>query len=336
MAATAFRLEAEDEYPHAPDEAPNFNESVYCNAFDPGQRVGGWMRLGNRVNEGHAELSVCLYLPGGRVACAFGRPEIFSNERFDAGGLQASVPVPFARQDWSYAGELLVLDDPELLRDPKAMFATAPRMPAEVRWSATAISPVHGGEPTSEAADTMYGLEFSRGHFNQHMRTVGALRVGDEEWELDGFGWRDHSWGPRFWQNIFWYRLLLINFGPDRGAMLLKIADPSGRTRRLGVVLVDGQYEPVTDLDIVTRWSAGKDPEAYTVTFQTDRRRGVIEGRVLTLAPLRNRRELDGELVISRVAEGFTEFGWDDRKGFGMTEYIERLDPTGIPVGWPL
>ena len=33
-------------------------------------------------------------------------------------------------------------------------------------------------------------------------------------------GLRDHSWGPRFWQNIWWYRWLTVNLGPDLGFAL--------------------------------------------------------------------------------------------------------------------
>jgi hypothetical protein len=61
-------LEPSDEYPHEPDAATNYNESMYLNGFDVEQEVGGWFRLGNRVNEGYAEMSVCLYLPGGGSA----------------------------------------------------------------------------------------------------------------------------------------------------------------------------------------------------------------------------------------------------------------------------
>src|ERR1700710_1693937 len=81
-----FRMGPQDEFPHLPDASINFNESVYTNAFDLRQGVGGWMRLGNRINEGYAELSVCLYLPDGRVACQFQRPEIKTNAQFAAGG----------------------------------------------------------------------------------------------------------------------------------------------------------------------------------------------------------------------------------------------------------
>src|ERR1700754_4100053 len=104
MATPGMRLEARDEHTHAPDAAENFNESVYANAFDASARVGGWMRLGNRVNEGYAELSVCLYLPDGRVACQFKRPEIRGNDGFEAGGIRYEVKEPFEALEMVYEG----------------------------------------------------------------------------------------------------------------------------------------------------------------------------------------------------------------------------------------
>jgi hypothetical protein len=56
---------------------------------------------------------------------------------------------------------------------------------------------------------------------------------------------------------------------------------------------------------------------------------------VLTLAPLRNRRQVGDDTLVSRIAEGFTEFTWNGRTGYGMTEYIERVE-DGVPVGYPL
>jgi hypothetical protein len=336
-AETGLRLDPEDEYPHTPEEAINFNESVYASGFDPARKMGGWMRLGNRVNEGHAELSVCLYLPDGRVACQFQRPAIETNDAFDAGGLRYEVSQPFQRLEMSYEGELLVLDDPGLLRDPRRMFEIAPRVRGSVHYEVSGVSPVHGGEPTAPEHQRLmyYGHEFSRGHFNQHTAVRGSIQVGEEEWQLDGFGWRDHSWGPRYWQAIWAYRLFIANFGPDRALMLLKNMSPEGSSRRLGVLLVDGEYEEVTDLDLHTQWSQEQDPVAVSIGVRTAKRRALIEGRVLTMAPLRNRRKADGQVLVSRVAEGFTQFTWDGRSGYGITEYIERLE-DGVPVAHPL
>ncbi len=335
MSQNGFRLAPEDEYTHTAEAVGNFNESVYMNGFDPDRRVGAWMRIGNRVNEGHAEMSICLYLPDGRIACQFKRPEIDSNDRFEAGGLTYRCLEPFRRTEMRFTGEVLVPDSPEALRDPARLFKEGPREQAEVVLSGDAVSPIHGGIPLSAEVETLYGPDFSRAHFNQHTRIEGSIRVGSEEWPLDGFGWRDHSWGPRFWQAIYAYRLLLGNVGGDRGFMLLKNLQPDGHARRLGVLLVDGEYEEVVDLDVTTEWSEAEDPVKIHVAVCTENRRAQIEGRVLTLAPLRNRRKADGDVLVSRIAEGFTEYSWDGRVGYGMAEYIERIE-DGRPVGYPL
>ncbi len=106
-------LEPEDEYTHEPDEAENYNESMYLNAFDLGLQGGGWFRLGNRVNEGYAEMTVCLYLPDGRVGFIYDRPKIDNNDEMSAGGLTISVVEPFEHLTVEYSGRVCLLDDPE-------------------------------------------------------------------------------------------------------------------------------------------------------------------------------------------------------------------------------
>jgi hypothetical protein len=335
MKDDTFLMRAEDEYPHAPDAVTNFNESVYMNGFDFRQRVGGWMRLGNRVNEGRAELSVCLYLPDGRIACQFQRPPISHNEAFDAGGLSYEVVEPFKAMNMRFGGEVIIVENPDDLREPQKLFAEGPRADAEVRFEHRASSPVHGGEPQDDTTETMYGREFSRGHFNQHGRVTGLIRVGDESWEIDGRGWRDHSWGPRYWQAIHYYRLFIGNFENGDGFMLLRITDADGKTRRPGVLLVDGDYEEITDLNIITDWTEQQDPARVKLGVATAKRRAIIDVEVLTLAPLRNRRKDGDEVLISRIAEGYSRFTWEGREGYGMTEYIERMI-DGQPVGYPL
>lgn len=331
----AFHLTAQDEYTHVPSADSNFNESVYVNAFDASGRYGGWMRLGNRANEGHAELSVCLYLPGGRVACQFLRPPIADNSKHDAGGLRYSVLEPLKRVEMRYRGDVMVLDEPAAMRDPKKVFAQAPRRACEVDFEHVGNSPVHGGEPTSATQEPMYGRSFSLGHFNQHANVRGRIKVGEEVFALQGHGWRDHSWGPRYWTNIHCYRLFIANFGPAHGFMLLKITGRDGITRRCGVLQVDGDYEEIDDLDVWTEWSDDKNPARVLLGIRTARRAIRVEGDIVALLPLRNRRKEGTEILESRIAEGFTRWQWGERAGAGMTEYIERVE-EGVPVGYPL
>ncbi len=330
-----FIMRPEHEFSHQPDSSINFNESVYTNAFDPHGGFGGWMRLGNRVNEGYAELSVCLYLPDGRIACQFQRPPITTNDRHEAGGIRYTVNEPLRSVTMSYDGELIIVDNPDDLRNPQDLFARGPRLPGHVSWTHVAESPVHGGEPADDSVQTMYGRDFSLGHFNQHGRAKGVIKLGDESWEIDGHGWRDHSWGPRYWQVIYFYRLFIANFPNGDGFMLLKITDQAGRVRREGVLLVDGQYEEILVLDVQTDWTDSQDPAFVRLGVMTAKRKIRIDGEILKLAPLRNRRKTEEGILVSRVAEGFTRFTWGQQAGYGMTEYIERIEDGKI-VGHPL
>ena len=67
MAKIVGNLKPEDDGLHPLGPEPNFNESMYFNFFDPEKSLGGFVRLGNRANEGQAEMTVCLFLPAGRT-----------------------------------------------------------------------------------------------------------------------------------------------------------------------------------------------------------------------------------------------------------------------------
>src|SRR5438445_3576999 len=224
-----MRLEPADESNHPAGSEQHFNESVYFNLFDPGAELGAWLRIGNRPNEGYAEVTVCVYLPDGRVAFTFSRPAIHDNDGFDAGGMRCEVLQPFKQLRLSYSGELALLDDPLAMKDPRAAFAAAPQRHADIDLAYRGLSPMWGGEPELEEGDTPFeGMEFARGHFEQHVGARGRITVGDESWEVDGYGLRDHSWGPRWWQAPLWYRWLTANAGDNRGFMVSVVAGRNG------------------------------------------------------------------------------------------------------------
>ena len=65
MAKIVGNLTPEDDYTHPLGEEENFNESVYFNFFDRAQNRGGFVRIGNRANEGYAEMTVIVWNPDG-------------------------------------------------------------------------------------------------------------------------------------------------------------------------------------------------------------------------------------------------------------------------------
>ena len=122
MSDIEIKLEPQDEFNHQPDEASNYNESMYFNVFDHNKQMGGWFRLGNRPNEGYAEMTCCIYLPDGRIGFMFGRPEITTNDVFDAGGMKFEVIKPFKSLKVQYKGKILLLDNPKDMLNPSKAF----------------------------------------------------------------------------------------------------------------------------------------------------------------------------------------------------------------------
>ena len=68
--------------------------------------------------------------------------------------------------------------------------------------------------------------------------------------------------------------------------MLLKRTDRQRIVHRLGVLLFDGAYEDIIDLDVFTEWDANKDPARMQLGVRTAKRAVRITGEVLTMAPL--------------------------------------------------
>jgi hypothetical protein len=329
-------LDPQDEYCHPPEAATNYNESMYFNVFDPSRKVGGWFRLGNRVNEGYAEMSNCIYLPDGRIAFMYGRPHIEHNREMNAGGMRFEVVEPFKRLRVTYDGKTCLLKNPFEMADPKKAFTSNPLVDCKVDLAYTAVAPMYGGKTVKEDGsdiDLDPEKSFARAHYEQHMQAEGSIAVGDETWKVAGFGLRDKSWGPRFWQSIYWYRWLPMNFGRDFAMMISIIASEDGQTRRSGMVLRNGAYVMIQDARVESEW----DPNGYQTKLKawakTDEREYVVEGRILSLIPLRNRRKRDdGSHLVTRITEGMTEYTCDGKVGYGLSEYLDQI-VDDKPVG---
>ena len=336
------RLAPEDEFTHDPGEARNYNESMYFNVFDAEAKTGGWFRIGNRPNEGYAEVSVCLYLPDGRVAFTFGRPTISDNAAMNAGGLKVDVVEPFKRLKVSFSGKALVLARPLEMADPKKAWRENPSLPCTVELDYEGVSPMYGGE-TLKADGSPLDIDpeksFAKAHYEQHCAASGVITVGDERFKISGHGLRDKSWGPRYWQAIEWYRWCPMNFGRDFGMMLSTIGDGKGGAREGGMVFRDGAYDLITACHIDSDWDENGYQTALRAKITTSGGKSYeVTGKVLSLIPLRNRRTApDGTEMTTRITEGMTEYRCGELIGYGLSEYLDQIvdgQPNGRAAGF--
>lgn len=330
-------LEPRDEYNHEVEPVSNFNESAYYNIYDARQKVGGWFRIGNRVNEGYAEVSICVYLPDGKVGFMYHRPTITSNAEHCAGGARFEIIEPFKRLRVTYQGKIAVLANPNDMINPGQAFKNNPMMDCDVALDYVGLSPMYGGEHFNADGspielDTQTAL--ARAHFEQHVAATGHIRVGDQTWQIDGLGLRDHSWGPRYWQNIHWYRWLPISLGRDFGAMIMTMGTRDGDFDCGGMVFANGRYDLIIDARVESDWDENFYQTGMRAWCRTESGTEYnITGKVISLIPLRNRRVTDdGRELVTRITEAMTEYRCNGHVGYGLSEYLDQIE-DGVPVG---
>jgi len=314
MVTIVGNVKPEDDYTHPLGPEQNFNESVYFNFFDRAENRGGFIRMGNRANEGYAEMTVIVYNSDGSAFFNYKKPEISHNDAWNAGGARVEVITPGEQIRTVYEGSALHMEDPRAMQDPSSAFKSNPFRKMTLDLMHFGVGPLYGhvGSPEDDN-------DFARAHYEQHMRVSGTLQIeGEEPIEINGHGLRDHSWGPRYWQSIRSYRWITGNFGDDLGMVISRVGD-----RRGGMFHKGDQFLRITDLELDTqyepgtRFHTGLDAKVTLENGDVHLLRGEVKGFI----PLRNRRSEQ----ITYIGEGMTEYTLDnDRVGYGLSEYLDQ------------
>ena len=323
-----------DELFHPVGDHPSWSESYYFNFVDPDTGIGAFTRMGFRPNDGWADALHAVYLPEGRVAFTYGRRTDLTPEVVETlgpldpavGNLTLRRGEPFRRWDIVYSGEAQDVDDPTVLlaptKDRPAGWMRPQQLEMDVAFEV--LSEPH------------YAVGGAQGHFEQTGRVRGRIHLGDEQWDVDGYGVRDKSWGPRTWQApsgsqakaagpgaveegcfLNWFSM---NFGPD-----LALGGACGRTadgafRGKGWIQRGSETLDLLDVTMTTEYDPTNPLLHQQVQLRGTDSRGasvVVDGTVLTICPTKIPRR-DG---VTFVNEGLARFQTDDRVGYGIAEH---------------
>jgi hypothetical protein len=323
-----------DEFFHPVGDHAAWSESYYFNFIDHTTGVGAFTRMGFRPNDGWADALHGVYLPNGRVIFTYGRRTDLSptlvNGFGDADPQVANLTLrrgePFKQWEIVYSGE------GQDVADPTSMLAATKDRPEG--WAKPAQLDM------AVAFDTLsephYAVGGAQGHFEQTGHATGYIRVGDEEWKVDGYGVRDKSWGPRTWQApsgsaakaagpkavesgcfINWFSM---NFGPDLalGGTCGKTADGSFRGK--GWIHRNGETLSLEQMEMTTVFDPTNPLLHQTVQLRATDERGasiVVDGTVLSICPTKVPRR-DG---VTFINEGLARFETEGRVGFGISEH---------------
>jgi hypothetical protein len=90
--------------------------------------------------------------------------------------------------------------------DPAAVSAWLRSQGERVGTNCTVTLDLRAAAPPFAETFDGDGESFAPHHYEQLTTVSGALALGDVSTDVNGFGLRDHSWGPRSWQAPYFYR----------------------------------------------------------------------------------------------------------------------------------
>ena len=252
--------------------------------------------------------------------------------------------TPFEELRVDYAGKVVLLDEPEQMANPKQAFTDNPYAECEVHLTFTGQGrpSMFGGEP--DTPHETPGEEFAKGHYEQLVAATGTIRVGEREWEINGHGLRDHSWGPRFWQAPWYYRWLTANVDRDFGFMASRVAKKDAPGTRGGFVWEHGQMHYCDHVELEHRRPRGDAgvprPHRRPAALVAQRPRVEVHRRgdgpdPAAQPPPGPRRQLaDDPHQRGHDASGrCNRAPFEGRVGYGLSEYLDQIiddQPVGL------
>ncbi len=327
--------DTDHELMHPVGEIPAWSESYYFNFVDPETKIGMFSRMGFRPGDGWADALHAVYLPGSRVAFTYGRRDIGNNLSVYDGDLHAghlTFKNDASHQRWQlhFDGPAQDIADASILLQrsklrPKGWFKAA-TMQMELTFQCIT-------EPHFK-----FNHDSSYGHFEQSGRVSGVIQIGGSRYEVNGYGVRDKSWGPRDWGAserssearsaptfstpdnpapfVNWFSM---NFGEHGALGGSCFVQPSGEIKGSGWIQQDGRTLPLTEVTIASTYRES------SILHDSVHLRGRINnnepieitGRMLNMCP--TKVSMHGGATF--INEGLAEFQWNGRNGYGIAEH---------------
>jgi len=253
-AAEPLTPAGDDEASHAATDEPLWNESWYFDFADPGQGVGGWIRLGLYPNQRTAWINALL--------CGPDMPTVAINDfeaappddpgavSTDAVDLALTATEPFQTYPVTLRGQGHAYDD------PSALLRGEPGRPVELAMDLVWTT---AGTPYQYRITPRYEIPCT---------VSGTITVDGREVDVrEVAGQRDHSWGVRDWWAMDWvWSALHLDDGTHIHGVDIRIpgAPPIG----IGYLQPTGR--PLIELQAVTARETFGDnglPQATTIDF---------------------------------------------------------------------
>ena len=316
-----------DEYLHTPPEKRLWNESYFFDFND--EQVRGFSRMGFMPFERKA--NVWFYVVYDGEVYWYRNERVPIDDCFglhvDAGEFTQTYELlePYEAWSLSASGDCRVSSDPEAV-----LLDAAERVPLEAEL--TLDAPLHEALDIDLLVDTQH-------HYDHAGTITGTIELDGESIEVDGVGYRDHSWGWfRDWTPGEWgHNALFAQFDTGDCFTLIASTNPSDEIHHVyGYHANEERARPIRDASVA--WNDGLERGERAETWARGDYPTVV---VFTLEFDDGTERLSCE-PVHNVPIGFEDRNWalTDPDGPWLTSIINRMPATctwrsNDGYGWP-
>jgi hypothetical protein len=303
----------QDELEHPASDDWLWRESLYFNFHDASGKVGGTTTIGVRPNQNRFEGFAIIFLD---AQVLFYRTEgLLEGGKaglFSVPGITYKVLTPLQNWRFEVVADLSHVDPQHIVRDVRLPETT---VPAGFDLTFDALSPAY--EFSTHAMEL---LSVAARHYEQNGRIKGRGTVGGQTFAVDGFGFRDHSWGVRDLSRMGDVVALFAQFGPSFTVNTAKTVR-EGQEIAMGYISHNGVNIPVSDIQIALETDPlSKLPKATQAQIDTvDGRHLVLEAEIAAVMPIFFKQ---GEAQFHWY-ECSARFRCGQQTGYGITEVTE-------------
>lgn len=175
--------EPDAEFPHKPGVNEYWQESVVLHWFDAKAGIGGYFRIGHEPHLGNAVLWCSYYCTDGTVFNHNAKFPLRDEDRIPNGfavGDCCKYEVVDGKIVWTSI-------EPEIQA----------RLVAEDFHQPIDLYPSDSGTLSDD---------YCKDHLEVASRVTGEVVFEGKRYEIDGLGYRDHSWGERRWHTLLTHR----------------------------------------------------------------------------------------------------------------------------------
>jgi hypothetical protein len=284
-----------------------WNESFYFNFYDRSNDVCGFMRIGLKPNKNEKDVFCFFMMPDGAIL-GFKVARPYDGPGLSVNGLAFNKVEPEKQWKLEFQGMMARMSNPP--SPVKAEFSLDFKAKNQMFDYRSCVSGAKEEMSKSVVSE----------HLEQYGSIKGRLTIGDETYDIDGLGERDHSWGIREWTAPKMWIWLTCQFSDTEALNVTKLAVEQGEVDA-GFIHLNGKSMPLDSVKIDTAYAPDGGPKSFKMAMH-DMAGGryEVEAEVIKQAMLPFEGPDNNSLSV--MYETLARYRWNGKTGYGIAEYL--------------